>query len=967
MIKFSNISSNLLFRVRLLLIAAFSVGYVLFLIYISSVKLINNQEHNSQRSVQLSQKTALVARIFSELDKIISIEKQELNIAFSAESNAKFKPRRINYAILEQELASLKTHMEGNEEQQLFTNLRKLTNDHKSLHLRINTLIFKGDLKKAAQLDLYQLEKTRKELRRKLLSVIGSAEQQSFVNVSEAKAMAMNNMLQVGIASALYLGLVIFILISIIKDLRSTTVDTTSYLAELNLGIVPVKDLSVNYTEVGQINQLINNVGNYQRRVRKNINSLLQKEEDTFQLASENDKIGQLLVSLKEMHTNILEEKEKKQNAYAYSEWVFSGIKRFNDILTKLAPNIETLADNIVRELVDYLNLPLAGFYAMNSRGNHNYLELVATYAFDKKKLYSKSVEIGEGLVGAAVIEKHMSFHSNIPEDYFQITSGMGSSRPTKLLIIPLLHNQEVVGVIELAAFSNFEQKHVDFLEQVTPNMAVTVSTVEANERNFLLMNQNENYIEQLQTDKKTLEEELNSLKVEVNDLENSVEDLNRITTAINAHTIVVELTSKGEILSFSEKFVELSKFPASSLKKSKFHKFIKNVDEVNLFKDGKPTQNKGLQRIVLTNQALDTIPVLGSLTWSTVYHNRVFFIGFEFAEFDSNLQATHQASLKLKEEHDIFLKELQLLRAEKEVNQSIESTQKQLVAAIDPIIAYAKFDLNWNLVEHNDSFLKECSLRHQEARKINLGEIIPEDFFSRISLLESSFNKGQLHRSVVPITWQGSEQEVWFELEIIPIIELDRVRKFMFVRFKNLDETHRKELLLEGRRQRIMSLEVKEKELTDKLTETIQNSISKEQGKQMQEQFVEMKKESDLLKEEMGALKAQNLFYKEDKNALKKQLKTNQIKLESQLEEIVELSNKLEQKNTQIASSAQGETQLRESLSELQVANQKLNLQLAETHSEMERYKEDRSNDNNPQAAQNIQNWMSDLKKFIE
>ena len=48
-------------------------------------------------------------------------------------------------------------------------------------------------------------------------------------------------------------------------------------------------------------------------------------------------------------------------------------------------------------------------------------------------------------------------------DEYLQISSGIGSAAPIDLVILPVLFENNVKAVIELASFENFSDTHIDF------------------------------------------------------------------------------------------------------------------------------------------------------------------------------------------------------------------------------------------------------------------------------------------------------------------------------------------------------------------------------------------------------------------------------------------------------------------------------------------------------------------------
>jgi GAF domain-containing protein len=91
--------------------------------------------------------------------------------------------------------------------------------------------------------------------------------------------------------------------------------------------------------------------------------------------------------------------------------------------------------------------------------------EQIATYAFfSKEKLTFKE---GEGLIGQAVKNKQYIYLPNLNEDYFTITSGLGNSHKLNLLILPLLKENNVEVVLELAFFKSLSTQLIEQMKEL--------------------------------------------------------------------------------------------------------------------------------------------------------------------------------------------------------------------------------------------------------------------------------------------------------------------------------------------------------------------------------------------------------------------------------------------------------------------------------------------------------------------
>src|SRR5690606_7718973 len=108
------------------------------------------------------------------------------------------------------------------------------------------------------------------------------------------------------------------------------------------------------------------------------------------------------------------------------------------------------------------------------------YLRLASCFAFDRKKFVEKRIEIGQGLVGQTYLEGTTQVLTQIPQGYTIITSGLGDATPSCLVLVPMIYNEEVQALIELASFEKFEPHQVSFLEKAGEFVASAISTAQS-------------------------------------------------------------------------------------------------------------------------------------------------------------------------------------------------------------------------------------------------------------------------------------------------------------------------------------------------------------------------------------------------------------------------------------------------------------------------------------------------------
>ncbi|MEM8569072.1 MAG: GAF domain-containing protein [Bacteroidota bacterium] len=153
--------------------------------------------------------------------------------------------------------------------------------------------------------------------------------------------------------------------------------------------------------------------------------------------------------------------------------WTNKGLANFSEIL-KDDLALEALSDQLLKQLVTYTASNQGAIYHVTER---NTLRRMATYAYERKRFVDQEIEMGQGLVGQAILEKDSIYMNDIPDQYVKITSGLGFATPKNILIVPLKVKDQVVGAIELAAFSVYKTHEISFIEKVSENIANLILT----------------------------------------------------------------------------------------------------------------------------------------------------------------------------------------------------------------------------------------------------------------------------------------------------------------------------------------------------------------------------------------------------------------------------------------------------------------------------------------------------------
>ncbi|MFN3316332.1 MAG: GAF domain-containing protein, partial [Raineya sp.] len=234
--------------------------------------------------------------------------------------------------------------------------------------------------------------------------------------------------------------------------------------------------------EIGVLASNINLLANNLKKTSEFAKNIGEgKFEYPYQVRSQKDVLGFALLGMRENLLKVAEE-DRKRN------WANEGFNLFVNILRSNYDNLNELSYNIISNLVKYLKANQGGlFVTVEDNKNNVFLELKAAFAYDRRKYEEARIEIGQGLVGQAVLEKDILHLDKLPEDYIQIASGLGDAPPRHLLIVPLLDNNEAYGAIEIASFKNFEDYEIAFVEKLSENIASTLASVKNAEKTRLL------------------------------------------------------------------------------------------------------------------------------------------------------------------------------------------------------------------------------------------------------------------------------------------------------------------------------------------------------------------------------------------------------------------------------------------------------------------------------------------------
>ncbi len=274
------------------------------------------------------------------------------------------------------------------------------------------------------------------------------------------------------------------------------------------------------------------------------------------------DSLGGALLAMRQKLKKFNEEENQRR-------WAVEGIAHFADILRSDYKKNSDLYATIIAELVKHVKANQGSLFVLNDDDPKDiYLNLEASYAYDKRKYLSRRIEPGQGLVGQSYLEKDEIFLTEVPQNYVQITSGLGLATPRCILVFPIMVNEQVLGIIELASFKPFESYEREFMKKLGESIASAISNAKINYRNKSLLELSQEQTAQMQEQEEEMRQNMEELQATQEEMQRKMQESLRIQEELDARMAVLNKTAlltesdlHGTITFVNDKFCHVSKW----------------------------------------------------------------------------------------------------------------------------------------------------------------------------------------------------------------------------------------------------------------------------------------------------------------------------------------------------------------------------------------------------------------------
>ena len=531
--------------------------------------------------------------------------------------------------------------------------------------------------------------------------------------------------------SLFFIGIIIFLISVLILFLVLNRMvinpikRVTRVLLELSKGIVADKLKITTKDEVALMQNAINTVNDGMRSVSNfAIEIGNENYEGTFSALSDEDELGNTMLQVRDKLKAVAEQEQQQNIIDEQRNWSVKGQAKFAALLQNDSKKIDEYTYLILSNLISYLNINQGAMFLLAP--DDKTLVYSSSYAYDRRKYSDKEFLLGEGLIGNTALERKMTYLTDIPQDYIEITSGLGESAPTSLLIVPLITNDELLGVFELASFRVLQQFELDFCQTIAENIAQSISRFRINSKTEELLEQSKQQTEELSAQEEEMRQNLEEMHATQEEMLRKEAEMSGVVNALNSSTLLVEFNLEGDIINVNDRILTVFGLQSKEEVLGANHKDFYNSEGYT------ERANELWERIskkeTVSRKARVLLPngneVWLNETYSPVLDEnggilKVLNISFDITEEENNKQQLNQQHEEMQAQEEEMRQNLEEMQSqEEEMLQNFEEMQatqdeladresesKALYNSVKQTVLFAEFSLDQKITDINDKF----------------------------------------------------------------------------------------------------------------------------------------------------------------------------------------------------------------------------------------------------------------------
>ncbi len=468
-----------------------------------------------------------------------------------------------------------------------------------------------------------------------------------------------------------------------------------------------------------------------------NLNSRIKAENLDPEMAER-------LLSLQNRLKENLETQKATRNEDRKRNWISHGLAELGDLLRLHSNSIDDLGYAVIAYLVRYLDINQGGFFTVSEVEDGKYLDMIGCHAYERKKFPDKKIKWGEGLIGAVAIERKSYYTNRIPEGYLTITSGLGRANPSNLLIVPLVLNEEVFGIFELASFQEIEAYKIQFVERVAESTATTLNIMRSNARTAQLLRETQEQAQKLASQEEQVLQNMEALKAAQAEAAIQSEQFISFTNTVNHTLIRAEFSPGGELIYANTRFLKKLGYSGNKEVNGKHVSVFVHPEERDWF--------NGI--------------------WKRLAGGGEHFEGYMRHITKLGVELWTMATYTCVRKDDNSVEKILFLSVDSSEQREKSIYMEGLIGSAEKLNLKAEFSPDGRLLNHNALFLTVFRFNEKELSNTNIFDFIHHSDQERFNEVWDSVIKGSSFMEQVRMI-SKYEDEIWIRTELSCIYDI--------------------------------------------------------------------------------------------------------------------------------------------------------------------------------------------------
>ena len=365
------------------------------------------------------------------------------------------------------------------------------------------------------------------------------------------------------------------------KNIVPPLIQFREYITKLGIGELPPTFEIKGQSELREIAGALNNLTDNLKRTKEFVNEVGKGNlESQISVFNNQGELGRSLLEMREELQKIAKERETQEIEDRKRNWGAQGVARFSEILRNFSDNQEELSFHVLKELVEYLEAVQGMLYIINdSEPENKFLELMAVYAYSRRKFMEKRIELGEGIAGQCALEKQTVYLVELPQGHFEISTALGLSEPKSVLIVPLQLNNDIFGVVEIASFKTMEAYQIEFAEKIAETVASSISNAKITSQTSKLLEESKRQAEELASKEEEMRQNMEELQATQEEAARKEAIASGFVNSVNHSIIRADFSLTGHLDYANSKFTDLVGLKTKELKGMHYSEFINYKD----------------------------------------------------------------------------------------------------------------------------------------------------------------------------------------------------------------------------------------------------------------------------------------------------------------------------------------------------------------------------------------------------